>query len=176
MSNRVEKLLKKFGVSTETWGIGEAKTLVDLKSEIESGETILIETWNGLVRKTTVLYIDVHCFGFLLQEHKQIFADGRIRRRKLAGSLAEKLKDGESSDIFAVQRAIEEELGIPSRGIKQVHFLRIWSEVIDSPSYPGLQAQFVNYKVSVDISKDFFRCDGYREVQPDKTTYFVWGI
>lgn len=179
----VKELLLKYNIPIQTWGQGNAKTLADLEKEIAEKESALEEDNGRLFRRTTNLYVDIYCFHPItfetlkLREDRQEFKDGRIRRRRMKGSLAEKMKPGEERDD-AVYRAIKEELGIPSEGVVQfiINTWKSWEEEIDSPAFPGLTAKFECYKVNVEISPVFFNEEGYKEVQKDKTTYFVWQL
>ena len=170
-------LLKNHGVPVERFGTSTFKTIEHLVREIEAGESVLSEQDGRLLRSTSILYITVECWigdqSFRLREDRQIFTDGRLRRRPfLHGSVAEKLKAGESPDQKAVIRALQEELGIDRVRSAQQAGITVLEE--DSPSYPGLRARFTNHLWRVTLHPEDFQPEGYTEVQPDKTTYFVW--
>ncbi|MBP9749579.1 MAG: hypothetical protein KBD21_02520 [Candidatus Pacebacteria bacterium] len=172
-----ESLLRTNSIPLNLWGQGSAKTLDHLKKEVAEGETVLVEEEGKLLRLTTVLYIIVECEvgaeWFRLREDRQEFVDGRVRRRAyMWGSLAEKMKAGECPTEGAVLRALSEEIGVSS--VKSAHLLQIEVSEEESPSYPGLQARFTNHKWVVEMCPADFHPDGYVEVQPDKSTYFVW--
>ncbi|MBI5153479.1 MAG: hypothetical protein HZA36_03415 [Parcubacteria group bacterium] len=172
-------LLKQHNIPFEDWGKGSAKTLDHLVKEVMGGEAILeIEESGELIRKVSITYIDVYYTDpttgnrLKLVEKKQIFKDGRERRRTLEGSMAEKIKAGETPNQEMINRAIQEELGITGEipttskgtgGIRQ-----------DSPSFPGLTMQATHYLFEVELNTSQYNPDGYIENQSDKSTYFKW--
>ncbi|HEY4511509.1 MAG TPA: hypothetical protein VJH55_01580 [Candidatus Paceibacterota bacterium] len=164
-------------MSTKTWGTGKAKTIHHLLSEIQEGETVLEETEKGLVRKTSFLTIHVlykdERGTFKLFEEKQVFTDGRTRTRDQSWSVAEKMKATDVNIQAAALRALEEELGIMT-GVKFLGEITTTDELRESPSYPGLTAQFKMFNLTVHIDYHEYRPDGYTEVQEDKSTYFKW--
>lgn len=179
VQNDVVALLRKHGVSTETWGTGSAKTLGHLVSEVIEGETTLVEDEAGnLVRVVSILYVNVLFAApnrtLRLREDRQVFADGRERRRTLEGSLAEKLKAGEEADDRAVSRALQEELGT-SRVLK-IADCGITLVEQDSPSFPGLRMRATHRHFDAMLHDASYRAEGYVERQHDKSTYFVWEV
>lgn len=171
-----EKLLSA-GIDTSQWGTGKAKTLEHLLKEVSEGEAELVKTPEGaLVRRTTVgkadiYFIDTDGTVYRLKEDRQVFKDGRERKRNLDSAVSEKLKVGEDH-ADAVTRGIQEELGI--EGEKQVEDQGITTEQGESPSYPGLGTEYVLHRFKVTIGGEQYKSEGYQEDQPDKTTFFVW--
>ena len=47
-------------------------------------------------------------------------------------------------------------------------------EIKTSPSYPGLQTQYVIYKFQALLNVEQFNPNGYIEEQEGLSTYFVW--
>ncbi len=174
----VMALLVLHTIPFEQWGTGSAKTLDHLLREIAEGETLLEVNESGmLVRKVRITYVDIYCIApdgkrLKLVEEKQIFKDGRERRRILDGSIAEKLKATEAPNHDMVQRAISEELGIEVDVPVQTRGSRETME--DSPSYPGLAMQASNYHFDIELPGEHYKPEGYIEHQKDKDTYFVW--
>ena len=168
-------LLLSHNVQIAAFGTGSAKTLAHLLKEVQSGEAVLEDDGNGrLMRRVTVLGINVfveHAGARLrLTEDRQVFIDQRVRSRSLPTSIAEKLQPGEDV-VLAVGRALDEELSIK-------HFTLLTrpqerTEVKESPSYPGISSTYTTYEVSVLIAPHEYKAE-YQEVQPDKTSYFVW--
>lgn len=173
----LKRQLESAGVDMATWGIGQAKTLAHLRKEIESGETILVANEaGGLLRKVVVGGADIFYKSpegkrYRLKEDRQIFKDGRERRRNLGQAVSEKIKPGEDPEV-AMIRGIQEELGIGS----EITIIKIGAEerIIDSPSYPGLQSQYILHKFQAVLTKRQFNPAGYVEDQSDKSTYFMW--
>lgn len=113
----VAEILKQYGVSTKSWGQGQAKTVAHLQKEADEGESVLEEHEGSLVRFTTILNFDVFFRDgsvlYHLCEDRQEFVDGRTRHRTfLSCSVAEKVKAEEKVDNILVARALEEELGV----------------------------------------------------------------
>lgn len=177
IKQNVVTLLTKYSIPFEKWGQGSAKTLQHLIKEVLAGETVLEESPEGLARKLSITYIDIFFTDaagktWKLVEEKQIFKDGRERRRNLDGSIAEKLKAGEMPDQKMVDRAIQEELAIEGGVPTHPNGSREITE--DSPSYPGLTMKATNYYFEGSLNQTQFRPEGYIEHQTDKDNYFVW--
>lgn len=170
-------VLQTAGVPYDTWGQGVAKTTEHLLDEVRSGETRLSWGPDGeLVRTVSVVWVDV--FGhdnqgrrWHLREDRQVFRDGRERRRQLQTSLGEKMLPDEDI-IAATQRALVEELGVV--GTSAVEYLGSEQTVHTPISYPGLESRYDTHVVRIEITSDQFRADGYVEHQADKSTFFVW--
>ncbi|MSU55504.1 MAG: hypothetical protein EXS46_03130 [Candidatus Taylorbacteria bacterium] len=175
--NLLKQQLENARVDISQWGTGQAKTLVHLQNEIENGETILISGKEGeLLRKVVVVGADIYYSSpsgkrYRLKEEKQVFKDGRERRRDLGQAVSEKMKPNENPND-AMIRGIREELGI--NGEIVLTETGTDEQLITSPSYPGLQSQYVRHKFETILNDEQFRQDGYVEAQSDKSTYFVW--
>ncbi len=174
---KVEELsgwLHAHGVPTDSWGKGSAKTIQHLASELLEGESYLKVIDGAVVRFCEGVKIDVRYRGKLgelqLTEEKQIFSDGRERRRGLIG-VSEKRKPGES--ILTVgERALREELHIHEKVDLGVPSLEHSDG--ESTSFPGLFSMYTTHTFITYLPETLFRPEGYVEVQPDKSTYFVW--
>lgn len=170
--------LNEHKIPYEYWGMGSAKTLDHLVKEVLKGESVLEENEKGeLVRKLAVLWVNVfHKTSsgetYLLKEEKQMFKDGRERRRRLEGSIAEKLQASEQPDESSIARALKEELNINTTIFSEAKGEDIAKG--DSASYPGLPMEMKKYHFDVEIADDEFKPEGYTENQADKDTYFVW--
>jgi hypothetical protein len=81
------------------------------------------------------------------------------------------MKPGENPKE-AMVRGIAEELEIEG----EINLTKIDTDekLITSPSYPGLQSQYVTHKFEVALNEQQFNPDGYKEEQSDKSTYFIW--
>lgn len=172
----IVSLLTKHQVPFDKWGHGEAKTLGHLVSEVSSSETTLAEDEeHGLVRRVCNARVEIFYQEgediFQLVEEKQIFSDGRVRRRGFAW-IGEKLNLGESYKEGA-RRAIAEELGI-SESIPLVKLRQVVSGPMSSLSFPGLKSIYTIQVYQARMPKRLFKQGGYIEEQRDKTTYFVW--
>lgn len=173
----LKQQLESAGIDTSEWGKGEAKTVEHLQKEIESGETILITGEQGeLLRKVVVggadiLYTSPEGKKYRLKEDRQVFKDGRERKRNLDQAISEKMKPDEDP-TDAIIRGVREELDI--EGDLSVTETGVEEQLLSSPSYPGLQSQYILHKFSITLVDSQFRSDGYVEEQEDKSTYFVW--
>lgn len=175
--NALKQQLEYAGIDVSEWGKGQAKTLAHLQKEIESGETVLVIGEQGeLLRKVVVVSADIFYIApdgkkYRLKEDKQIFKDGRERKRDLGQAVSEKMRPNEDPKS-AMIRAVREELGI--EGEISLTEIGIDEQLHSSPSYPGLQSQYVRHKFEVTLNDQQFEPDGYVEEQEDKSTYFVW--
>jgi 8-oxo-dGTP pyrophosphatase MutT (NUDIX family) len=111
-----------------------------------------------------------------LVEDRQVFDEGtneeRVRQRgEMGGAVREKLHPREDATV-AAHRALREELGIDTK----VDITLIKKENLDkeSPSYPGLRTQYGATYFATELIGDQIKPEGYREVELDKTTYFIW--
>lgn len=177
ITNSLERQLKNAGIDNSTWGTGQAKTLANLQKEIESGETVLVTGKEGeLLRKVVVGSADIYYVSpdgkkYRLKEEKQVFKDGRERRRDLGAAVSEKMKPDEDPK-GAMIRGIQEELGI--NGEITLTETGADNQTIISPSYPDLQSQYIRHKFEAVLNDEQFNPEGYVEEQSDKSTYFVW--
>lgn len=173
----LEQQLQEAGIDVSRWGWGEAKTLEHLQKEIENGETILVIGEKGeLLRMVVVCGADIYYVSpdgkrYRLKEEKQVFKDGRERKRDLGQAVSEKMKPDEDPRD-AMIRGIREELGI--QGDISLVQTGTDEQLLSSPSYPGLQSQYIRHKFEAILDKSQFRPEGYKEEQKDKTTYFIW--
>jgi hypothetical protein len=167
--------LEQAGISTAEWGRGEAKTLANLAQELRTGDSALVEDNNTLVRTVSVVDADVFYEApdglYKLIEQKQVFVDGRERVRKKESSVSEKMLPGDDP-TKEMDRGLREELGIT--GELNMRYEGESGTTKLSPSYPGLTSRYVNYKFTVFLSDEQFKADGYIEVQPEKSTHFIW--
>lgn len=169
--------LENAGISTSEWGKGEAKTLRHLVQELEEGECSLTADEQGALTRTVVvgganvLYTSSEGQRFQLIEEKQVFKDGRERKRDLGCAVSEKMKPGEDP-TDAMVRGIREELGLS--GEISISYEGQGEKTILSPSYPGLTSRYLNHRFTVILQDSHYNPAGYVEVQSDKSTYFVW--
>jgi len=168
------ELLERAGINVDAFGVGKAKTLEHLLTEVNDGESKLVESDGKLVRKLRVLSIDVYYqYGgerYHLVEDRQVFKDGRERKRNLSASVGEKIHADEDLNE-AVTRALAEELGIRHFSITSPFSDEV--KETTSPSFPGLVSEYQMHSVAVEIYADEYRTE-YVETQEDKSTYFVW--
>jgi len=167
-------LLTDHGCPLDRWGQGPAKTLSHLLRELADGECRLTVQDGQLFRDVPGAMLRVRHRDLTLIEDHQRFTDGRespVRRRQLPGSVGEKLQSGEDPDAGA-RRALAEELGITEPvALRGKHLTRKFAE---SESYPGLMSRFETWVYEVELPDSCYQPDGYREVQADKTTVWVW--
>lgn len=173
-TKEVTRTLNIHGIPLHEWGLGGAKTVRHLTQEILNGEATLIERGEDLVRKISLVKVDVRYRqhnGVELQlvEDRQEFEDGRVRRRGLAG-VTEKMKPGEDA-MTAARRGLAEELGITEPCI--IENLGSDEEIRISTSYPGLITESTKHSTRTYVPDEAFRRE-YIEQQDDKRTYFVW--
>ena len=169
------EFLKSRDIPYKEWGTGESKTLAHLLAEITYGEAKLEDEGDRVLRIVVGVGINVYFRQgqriLKLVEDKQVFLDGRKRHRSLPTSVGEKIKHGESPD-GAAERTMVEELGVIGVGLSNIGVEH--REPVPSTSYPGLWTQNTIYNYETYLSPQHFHPEGYIEVQPDKTSYFIW--
>lgn len=174
--NKLSEYLLSKNIPINSWGTGTAKTIENLYEEILCGETLLVETESGVLRQICfagilVTYQDGNT-AYELAEDRQVFSDGRVRRRnKSQASVTEKMLPGESFSETAI-RGLKEELGIFSK--TELKDIGPSEEIVESASYPGLTTKYKRFNFSVQLTSDQYKAEGYKEIEKDKTTYFVW--
>ena len=178
--DQLMNVLIEAGVPVEEYGINAAKTVLHLLSEINEGEArVTINAKGELLRELNVLWVDILCElstgdVYVLEEDRQEFNDGRIKRRNLDSSIGEKLKPGEDPKR-AVARALHEELGIED-SIEALHHIGYDERTFIPDAFPGLESTYRMHKFVSVISEDAFVPEGYIEVQTDKTNYYTWRL
>lgn len=171
-------LLESHGIDLTQWDKGNAKTLSYLLNEIKHGEsTLILDEKYGLIRQVEVVALDIQYIdkksgkAYLLIENRQVFSDGRVRRRYKINSVAEKMKPGECPEE-AARRGIKEELGIDDNiGLfppKHSEYYRV------SESYPDLLTRYSYNLFKAILSEKQYKKEGYIEDRSDCKTYFVW--
>ncbi len=151
------------------------KFVIDLNNK----EFYLAEEEGGLIRYLNGINAHIYYSEGLqkkkLVEDKQIFTDISGAQRELVRGfeyLAEKIKMGEEPEL-ALKRGIQEELNIPPEGYTY-EFTNELQEEKESPYHPGLKTKYVFYVYQVNLKKEFYNELGYVEVEPKRSTYFVW--
>lgn len=171
-------LLKSNNIPFHTWGTGVSKTLEHLLKEISEGEAELVQKDGSLLRvaigSTIRVYYRNSAVLLYLKEEKQVFSDGREKRRELAGdmSIGEKLKPGEIPAVGA-WRSLAEELGITEK-LPLIPRPDIIKGPVPSVSFPGLYTLYTIFAFEVFLPERWYKPGGYIEAQPDKINYFGW--
>ena len=170
------QMLKDHGVDTDLYGTGTYKTIGHLWQEIKEGETDLTDENGQLMRK--VQFVGARILykkdgGWLrLHEEKQLFKDGRERRRThMPYSAAEKFKAGEDPKEVII-RGMKEELGIDITKDQFVFYNK--KEVENNDDYPGIISTHTGYEFLVILNDSQYVEEGYIEKQKDKDVYFTW--
>jgi len=173
---RLEHVLRAHHVPLDEWGKGDAKTLQHLQKEIESGESILEFTDAGVVKITLGSCINIfHRVGDIrlkLVEDRQVFKDGREKKRNLSTSIGEK-RSPDENPLDCAYRALEEELGISER-LPLTDCGPNNSGLVPSVSFPGISTRHFLDIYELELPDHLYKPEGYIEEQEDKTNYFVW--
>lgn len=158
------------------YGKGDAKTVEDLDKEISEGETEII--WEPVrvvrVARLKVVYSDGEK-DFEIYENRQVFADGRVRRRNIEG-LCEKLKVNEQPNDGAL-RCLREELGLSDEAIKAckiTHIATNNSLECESLSYPGLKSRYRFYEYIVVFPGKYWKPEFVEETKDGAKYYYCW--
>ena len=173
--SELEAILLQHDISFQKWGTGKAKTVDDLLEEINSGEAEVKSREGKLLRTTKVVSITVTYWDgnndLILVEDRQVFSDGRERKRVLDASLGEKMFVNEVPEE-AARRALKEELCIIDVEVVSIGTKFRGPEM--SLSYPGLETLYELVQFSAKLPTSLFRPEGYMEDDGKKKTYFVW--
>lgn len=172
----LESFLDSNNVDFKKWGVGESKTLDHLLSEINSGESELQVDAGRIIRKVRGAAINVYYKNkdkvlLKLIEDRQIFNDGRERRRNIDTSIGEKMHPDEVPLETAV-RAMNEELDITDVILSPIGVNK--RNLTLSNSFPGLWTKNTIYLFETFLNDNQFKYEGYIEKQNDKTSYFIW--
>ena len=185
-ATHLESFLSAYNIPAHTWGQGNAKTAEHLYREIKRKDSQLIQENGELIRKLKFIEVnvEVEAMGKKLRlvEDRQVFNEGksnqRTRRRpEFKCAVKEKIHLHEDPDQ-AVVRAIKEEIGRlwSDHDLKLINPQKVDQKIIrrESMSYPGLLTHYDGHSYHLQLPRPLFSPDGYKEIQPDKTTYFVW--
>jgi hypothetical protein len=172
------QMLKNKGIDTELYGTGTFKTIGHLYQEIHEGETELTDEDDQLVRR--VQFVGARILykkdgeWLRLYEEKQIFKDGRERRRtNMPYSAAEKFKSGEDPKEVIV-RGMKEELKLDITKDQFAFYNK--KEIENNDDYPGIKSFHIGYEFLVVLNDEQYNPDGYIERQSDKDVYFTWRL
>jgi len=169
-------MLIEWGVPTELYGKDKYKTIGHLWQEIKEGETKLEEEDGQLIRRVQfvgarILYKKDENW-IRLYEDRQVFKDGRVRRRvHMPYSAAEKFKLGEDPKEVII-RGVKEELDIILSDNQFVFYNK--NEIENNDDYPGIKSIHTGHEFLVILNGDQYKEEGYVEEQKDKDVYFVW--
>jgi len=169
--------LKEYKVPVDYWGTGNAKTVEHLLDELKNEECEIVDEGGYLVRYiefvgVKMYYKDKNGDIYVLKEDRQVFKDGRTRRRDMVASVAEKMKFGEDPLKSAI-RGVREELDIKLSNT-QLKKMRDLNYDGGSQSYPGLKTKYKGHQFTCFLNDKQYKPNGYVEVQKDKSTFFVW--
>lgn len=168
------KLLVLFGVKLDDWGIGEARTVEHLFTEIELGESFLrignSEKLERVLSIVKMIIVDPQK-GTLLEDY-QILPDGtrRDRRRSPSGKISVK-----ETPAVALVREMNEELNL-----KKEDYSAIFDEtrVEEKPSraYPDLRSIYEIHPVRITLNPHVDINDGYTTIDKEdgKKLFFCW--
>jgi hypothetical protein len=146
-------LLQQYGIDTAAYGSQHAKTVAHLHKELREGESRLALSHGTLLRVVEPVFVSVYAVenGVIkyVVEKDQVYADGRMRSRRML--LAEKKKPAEGWADCAL-RGVQEELST-TQGLRvsaQSYFA--FEEEKRSLSYPGLLSRYVSHSVAIELT------------------------
>lgn len=129
------------------WGIGQAKRVEDLWSELNTGESVLTDP--PLQRQVAFVSVVVMRGATCLTEVAQLLATGETRKRRLPPG--EKMLPGEDAET-AAYRCVEEELGVPRESCRIIPGTHTeGGRTGESTSYPGLVTRYRMNRVEMEI-------------------------
>jgi hypothetical protein len=173
MISLIEQLVSN-GIDLSTWSHDQGtKTINDLQTEIDSGESRLEVIEGDLLRSVRVVGVRVYVrlgeYLFRVVEDKQIFFTGAVRQRQLT-QLTEKIHPDESP-IMAGKRLLQEELGFHYEG--DLLTLGQESRRLESASYPGLASCYELFSYEIFLTADDLPKLKFVEVQSHKISLFT---
>jgi ADP-ribose pyrophosphatase YjhB (NUDIX family) len=148
--------LDENGIDTDSWGVGETKSVANLWDELMNGDCRLQAA--PPLRLLEVAQIIIRRGEQILIEVEQEFHNGQRRMRHLLP--AEKMQAGEDYRMAAL-RGLQEELGVAEANVVLLPHYKRLQTTIDSPSYPGLRTQYIFHQVEAAVTGlpegDFWR-------------------
>ena len=139
--------LNQHNIDTSLWGEGNAKSVIQLWDEIDSGEISILD--DPPRRMVHVVQVVIRRERQVLLEAEQIMENGSRRFRNQPPS--EKFKPGESY-LDAATRCLQEELGVPPEAIRLLpKSYSPRTELLDSYSYPGLLTEYTFHMVEAEV-------------------------
>lgn len=174
--SKLKSYLAENNVDTSGWGKGMAKTFEHLFTELIKGECTLHVEGGKVFRDVEALSINIYYKDEqLIEEYQKMKDNGRFRRRILDCSVAEKLTKDDKDLPTAVERALEEELGIKNVTHDQVTYVKeVFRVLPNSPDYPNITMNLKLYKFNVELKYEQYHPYGYVEHQEDKDIFFTW--
>jgi ADP-ribose pyrophosphatase YjhB (NUDIX family) len=168
--------LNERGIDTRSWGTRDNKLVVDLWNEIDKGDAELQD--DPLLRLVNVVQVVIRKENLVLLEAEQELGSGRRRYRNRPPS--EKMRRGESV-VDAALRCLEEELRVDTHlaTLDESTCTQV-SQVIDSPSYPGLSTRYTFHTIEATVkglpTADFWRENSAfdQHGDPVKRHRWVW--
>jgi hypothetical protein len=136
----LETYLKSHNIDISSWGKGDSKTIGHLFNELKNKECSISVENGVLIRVMEVVGLIVVYKNQRLKEDRQVFKDGRIRRRNMTSSCSEKMIYGENP-IEAALRCSTEELDI-TLSESQLQNYTLSPDENESMSYPGLYSKY----------------------------------
>jgi 8-oxo-dGTP pyrophosphatase MutT (NUDIX family) len=91
-------------------------------------------------------------------------------------SVVEKITSSDDSHLSAAQRALHEELGVPTDKVSaDLRFIDTYTVgPVPSESYPGLRCVYEFNVYEWNMPLLYYREGGYVEIQDDKRIIFEW--
>jgi len=139
--------LQTQSIDTTNWDHADAKSVADLLTELQHGESTLHS--DPPLRRVRVVEVLIRNANKILIEQEQHFADGRVRLRNRPPS--EKMHPDETP-LAAAQRCLSEELALSADAItfppQQIPVRTVCDE---SGSYPNLTSEYCFYTVVATV-------------------------
>lgn len=144
----LQQWLEARDVPLSQWGVRDRKTIYDLWTELNRGETVLAD--DPPHRRLHVAQVIIRRGDDILIEVEQEFQRGGRRRRERPP--AEKMRPGESV-VEAAVRCLEEELGVTADDVNVlVETYRQVSHEGSSQSYPGLRSRWHFHRIEAEVA------------------------
>jgi hypothetical protein len=173
----LEETLRKYNIPFYTWGQFGGKNFEELLTELNTGESWLVESDGRIYRRVECAALDVfyhHESGRKLYLKETLhLVGGKERKRKRKWSIYEK-KRLEETPLACARRALQEELGITAK--LPLHGSQLKYEECESTSFRGLWCSYAFHPFEVYLPEEWYRPEGYVDTSevPHEITHFAW--
>ncbi|MFA6536216.1 MAG: hypothetical protein WC250_03460 [Candidatus Paceibacterota bacterium] len=175
----ISDLLQTYGISTDVWGHGTARSFADLLNHHKRDQLFFRPEESRLVLDVNVAMVLVYYQSrgrtFELYEDRQEFPDGSILHRDTFDGIGETMGRREIP-IETARRCLAEELNFRDPSLYQLsEIFKIETRpVVPSEKWPNLFAAYHRHIFECFISPPLYRRRGYAEIKDGRTIHFRW--
>lgn len=149
----LEQLLRKYRIPTETW---HAHGVSDLLKEIQTEEVTLDEVAYGIGLARIITKVEITIFS---QKRELVLHE--LSKKKASGASMKARRLPKETDLFAIERMLETELGISRENQYPVYNRGFTPEKIQDPVYPHLPTTVWVHSHNIDLPEALVKPEGY---------------